>query len=98
MPGVLTPSEVGIALDSGADILKLFPASSFGPSYLKSLRDPFPNNLWCPTGGLTLESIPKWFEAGADMVGLGGPITKEGVGLVEKNVNAFRSAINQAVR
>ena len=98
MPGVLTPSEVGIALDSGADILKLFPASSFGPSYLKSLRDPFPNNLWCPTGGLTLESIPKWFEAGADMVGLGGPITKEGVGLVEKNVKAFRSAINQAVR
>ena len=98
MPGVLTPSEVGIALDSGADILKLFPASSFGPSYLKSLRDPFPNNLWCPTGGLTLESIPKWFEAGADMVGLGGPITKEGIGLVEKNVNAFRSAINQAVR
>jgi len=98
MPGILTPSEVGIALDSGADILKLFPASSFGPSYLKSLRDPFPNNLWCPTGGLTLESIPKWFEAGADMVGLGGPITKEGVGLVEKNVKAFRSAINQAVR
>jgi 2-dehydro-3-deoxyphosphogluconate aldolase/(4S)-4-hydroxy-2-oxoglutarate aldolase len=45
-----------------------------------------------------LESIPKWFEAGADMVGLGGPITKEGVGLVEKNVKAFRSAINQAVR
>ena len=32
------------------------------------------------------------------MVGLGGPITKEGIGLVEKNVNAFRSAINQAVR
>jgi 2-dehydro-3-deoxyphosphogluconate aldolase/(4S)-4-hydroxy-2-oxoglutarate aldolase len=45
-----------------------------------------------------LESIPKWFEAGADMVGLGGPITKEGVASVEKNVKAFRSAINQAVR
>ena len=96
MPGVSTPTEVGIAVDAGADILKLFPASVLGPAHLKSIREPFPNNRWCPTAGVTLESIPKWFEAGADLVGLGGPLTKDGAADVRKNVLAFRSAIEAA--
>ena len=96
MPGVSTPTEVGIAVDAGADILKLFPASVLGPAHLKSIREPFPNNRWCPTAGVTLESIPKWFEAGADLVGLGGPLTKDGAAGVRENVLAFRSAIDQA--
>ena len=96
MPGVSTPTEVAIAEDSGADILKLFPATILGPAHLKMIREPFPNNRWCPTAGITLESIPKWFEAGADLVGLGGPLTKDGVGGVGKNVLAFRNAINEA--
>ena len=96
MPGVSTPTEVGIAVDAGADILKLFPASVLGPAHLKAIREPFPNNRWCPTAGVTLESIPKWFEAGADLVGLGGPLTKDGAAGVRKNVLAFRSAIEAA--
>ncbi len=96
MPGVSTPSEVAIAEESGADILKLFPATILGPDHLKMLREPFPGNRWCPTAGITLESIPKWFEAGADLVGLGGPVTKDGVSGVSKNVLAFRNAINEA--
>lgn len=96
MPGVSTPSEVAIAEESGADILKLFPATILGPDHLKMLREPFPGNRWCPTAGITLDSIPKWFEAGADLVGLGGPVTKDGVSGVSKNVLAFRSAINEA--
>jgi len=96
MPGISTPSEVAIAEESGADILKLFPATILGPDHLKMLREPFPGNRWCPTAGITLESIPKWFEAGADLVGLGGPVTKDGVSGVSKNVSAFRNAINEA--
>ena len=96
MPGVSTPTEDAIAEESGADILKLFPAAILGPAHLKMIREPFPNNRWCPTAGITLESIPKWFEAGADLVGLGGPLTKDGVGGVGKNVLAFRNAINEA--
>ena len=98
MPGVSTPTEVAIAEESGADILKLFPAAILGPAHLKMIREPFPNNRWCPTAGITLESIPKWFEAGADLVGLGGPLTKDGVSGVSKNVLAFRSAINEAIK
>ena len=96
MPGVSTPTEVGIAEDAGADILKLFPATILGPDHLKMLREPFPGNRWCPTAGITLESIPKWVAAGADLVGLGGPLTKDGVSEVSRNVLAFRNAINSA--
>ncbi len=96
MPGVSTPTEVGIAEDAGADLLKLFPATILGPDHLKMLREPFPGNRWCPTAGITLESIPKWFAAGADLVGLGGPLTKDGVSEVSRNVLAFRNAINSA--
>lgn len=93
MPGVATASEVAIALDSGADVLKLFPASTYGPSHLKALRDPFPGNLWCPTGGITLGSVDDWFAAGANLIGLGGPLTKGGLDKVNENVIAFTNAV-----
>ena len=96
MPGVCTPTDVAIAEESGADILKLFPAAILGPGHLKMLREPFPNNRWCPTACITLESVPKWFEVGADLIGLGGPITKGGAAKVNENVIAFRNAINEA--
>jgi 2-dehydro-3-deoxyphosphogluconate aldolase/(4S)-4-hydroxy-2-oxoglutarate aldolase len=96
MPGVATASEVAIALDNGADILKLFPASTYGPSHLKALRDPFPGNLWCPTGGITLASVDDWFAAGANLIGLGGPLTKGGLDKVNENVIAFTNAVARA--
>ena len=96
MPGVATASEVAIALDCGADILKLFPASTYGPSHLKALRDPFPENLWCPTGGITLGSVDDWFAAGANLIGLGGPLTKGGLAKVNENVIAFTNAVAAA--
>ena len=96
MPGVATASEVAIALDNGADILKLFPASTYGPAHLKALRDPFPGKLWCPTGGITLTSVDEWFAAGANLIGLGGPLTKGGLGKVKENVIAFTNAVAAA--
>ena len=79
-----------------ADILKLFPASTFGPGHLKALRDPFPGNFWCPTGGLTAESVGDWFAAGANIVGVGGPLTKGGVDAIAGNVKAFLDAVAKA--
>lgn len=96
MPGVATATEVGSAINAGADILKLFPASTYGPSHLKALRDPYPNRLWCPTGGITLGSVDEWFAAGANLIGLGGPLTKGGVEKVRENVIAFMDAISAA--
>ena len=96
MPGIATATEVGNAINAGADILKLFPASTYGPSHLKALRDPYPNLLWCPTGGITLGSVDDWFAAGANLIGLGGPLTKGGLDKVKENVIAFMGAVSSA--
>ncbi len=95
-PGIATATEVGVALKAGADVFKLFPASTYGPTHLKALRDPYPGRMWCPTGGLTIASIPEWFSAGANFVGLGGPLVKGGSDNVATNVREFMTAINQA--
>ena len=96
MPGIATATEVGRALKAGADILKLFPASTYGPAHLKALRDPYPGQLWCPTGGISLGSVDDWFAAGASLIGLGGPLTKGGLGKVSENVTAFLNAVSSA--
>lgn len=96
LPGVATPSEVAAARKFGADIFKLFPASTFGPTHLKALREPFPGNLWCPTGGLTADSVADWFAAGASIVGVGGPLVKGGIDAIEGNVKAFLAAVAKA--
>jgi 2-dehydro-3-deoxyphosphogluconate aldolase/(4S)-4-hydroxy-2-oxoglutarate aldolase len=96
MPGIATATEVGTAINAGADILKLFPASTYGPAHLKALRDPYPNRLWCPTGGITLGTVDDWFAAGANLIGLGGPLTKGGLDKVKENVIAFMGAVSSA--
>ena len=96
MPGVATATEVGRALKAGADILKLFPASTYGPAHLRALRDPYPGQLWCPTGGISLGTVDDWFAAGANLIGLGGPLTRGGVGKVSENVTAFLNAVSSA--
>ncbi|HEY8498836.1 MAG TPA: bifunctional 4-hydroxy-2-oxoglutarate aldolase/2-dehydro-3-deoxy-phosphogluconate aldolase, partial [Limnochordales bacterium] len=74
MPGVLTPTEALRALELGADALKLFPASVVGPGYLKAVRAVLPGVIWCPTGGIDLESLGDWLRAGAAFVGVGSPL------------------------
>ena len=96
MPGIATATEVGRALKAGADILKLFPASTYGPAHLRALRDPYPGQLWCPTGGISLGSVDDWFAAGANLIGLGGPLTRGGLDKVSENVTAFLSAVSSA--
>jgi 2-dehydro-3-deoxyphosphogluconate aldolase/(4S)-4-hydroxy-2-oxoglutarate aldolase len=96
MPGVATATEVGEALKAGADILKLFPASTYGPAHLKALRDPYPGQFWCPTGGISLGSVDDWFAAGANLIGLGGPLTRGGLAKVSENVTAFLNAVSSA--
>jgi 2-dehydro-3-deoxyphosphogluconate aldolase/(4S)-4-hydroxy-2-oxoglutarate aldolase len=74
VPGVLTPSEVALALDEGAEVVKLFPASLGGPKYLRTLRGPFPELQVIPTGGIGIADLASWFKAGALAVGIGSEI------------------------
>lgn len=74
MMGALTPSEFVKSYQLGSDVVKLFPGSLGGLSYLKSLRGPFPNIPVMPTGGVSLENLSEWFAAGVFAVGVGSDL------------------------
>jgi 2-dehydro-3-deoxyphosphogluconate aldolase / (4S)-4-hydroxy-2-oxoglutarate aldolase len=65
LSGAFTPTEVALAADHGADVIKIFPAEFFGPAYIKSLRAVFPNLKFLPTGGVTTKTLPDFLKAGA---------------------------------
>ncbi len=71
MPGALTPTEIHQAWASGAEVVKLFPATTFGPGYLKDLLAPMPYLPIMPTGGVTYENLCTYLDAGAIAVGIG---------------------------
>jgi 2-dehydro-3-deoxyphosphogluconate aldolase/(4S)-4-hydroxy-2-oxoglutarate aldolase len=78
MLGALTPTEVRAALAAGADVVKVFPASSVGgPAHVKALRSVFPDVVFCPTGGVDARNIPDYIEAGAAFVGIGGKLVDD---------------------
>ncbi|WP_309126858.1 bifunctional 4-hydroxy-2-oxoglutarate aldolase/2-dehydro-3-deoxy-phosphogluconate aldolase [Microbacterium sp.] len=74
MTGALTPTEVMAALSLDVDVVKMFPASLGGPSYLGALRGPFPDAPLMPTGGVKPENLSEWFAVGAVAVGAGGDL------------------------
>ena len=71
MPGCFTPTEILDAWDAGADVVKVFPATSLGPAFFKDIRGPLPQVKLMPTGGVTLDNAGDWIRAGAVAVGIG---------------------------
>ena len=74
IPGVFTPTEVGTALDAGAEVVKLFPASTGGPDHLRALRGPFPELQVVPTGGIDINNMSSWFAQNVLAVGIGSEL------------------------
>ncbi len=74
MPGCMTITEITKAMQYGADIVKLFPGSAFGPSFVKAVKAPLPQANIMPTGGVSLENIDEWFKNGVIAVGAGGKL------------------------
>ena len=74
MPGCFSPTEILAAHESGADIVKLFPATMLGPQFVKDVRAPLPQVKLMPTGGVTLDNAGDWIRAGAVAVGLGSAL------------------------
>ncbi|WP_245922680.1 bifunctional 2-keto-4-hydroxyglutarate aldolase/2-keto-3-deoxy-6-phosphogluconate aldolase [Alkalicoccus saliphilus] len=78
LPGCMTINEMLVAEKYGASIIKLFPGNHFGPSFVKAVKAPIPHLSIMPTGGVSLENIEDWFEAGVTAVGIGGEINRAG--------------------
>jgi len=102
IPGALTPTEVVNAVAAGADAVKIFPASAFGPSYIKALRGPLPDVVYVPTGGVELDDIPAYLEAGAKMFGVGSNLVDKKLidvgdyATITKRARAFIDAVKTA--
>lgn len=77
MSGAFTPTEILTAWEAGADIVKVFPADVGGPAYLKAIHGPLPHVRLLPTGGVNLETLPAFVQAGACAVGLGTALVEK---------------------
>jgi 2-dehydro-3-deoxyphosphogluconate aldolase/(4S)-4-hydroxy-2-oxoglutarate aldolase len=102
IPGMLTPSELEEALALGCRLLKLFPAEPLGPSYLAALRQPFPDAMLLPTGGIAPSNAPAYLQAGAVAVAMGSSlfparrIALEGTAVVTPLVQEALAAVSNA--
>jgi 2-dehydro-3-deoxyphosphogluconate aldolase/(4S)-4-hydroxy-2-oxoglutarate aldolase len=68
IPGAMTPTEILTAWEAGADMVKVFPASTLGPGYLKAVHGPLPQIPLAPTGGITADNAGEFIKAGAALV------------------------------
>ena len=74
MLGAYTPTEAQRAHEAGADFIKIFPADTLGPNYIKALRAPLPHLRLVPTGGVDVENVADFFRAGCAAVGVGSSL------------------------
>ncbi|HEY8499426.1 MAG TPA: bifunctional 2-keto-4-hydroxyglutarate aldolase/2-keto-3-deoxy-6-phosphogluconate aldolase [Clostridia bacterium] len=100
MPGAMTIREVIECLESGADIIKIFPGELFGPKIIKSIKGPIPQAELMPTGGVSVENAAEWIKAGAVALGVGSSLTagaKTGdYGKITETAKLFIDRIKQA--
>lgn len=92
--GCATASEAFAALDAGAQLLKLFPASIPGPAMVRALRSVLPPVPLFAVGGVTADTLPGYLSAGCAGAGIGGELYKPGqsVDATRTHARAFRQA------
>ena len=101
-PGIMTPTEAVEAYEAGADLVKLFPAKTLGPSHLSALRGPLGHVDIMPTGGVSPDNCGEYIEAGAVAVGAGSSLVDNQAvdagefDRITANAEAFREAVETA--
>ena len=92
--GCATASEAFAALEAGAQLLKLFPASIHGPAMVRALRSVLPPVPLFAVGGVTPDTLPGYLSAGCAGAGIGGELYKPGqsVDATRTHARAFRQA------
>lgn len=102
MLGSYTPTEAQLAHEAGSDFIKIFPADTLGPNYIKALRAPLPHLKIVPTGGVDLKTIGDFFKVGVSAVGAGSSLISKDVldkddwGTLTKTAAAFVAAAKAA--
>jgi 2-dehydro-3-deoxyphosphogluconate aldolase/(4S)-4-hydroxy-2-oxoglutarate aldolase len=100
IPGAYTATEILKAYEYGGDIIKVFPAGASGASYFKDIAGPLPHIPLMPTGGVSLDNIKSFAEAGAKAFGLGSALvdtkpamTDEYLAKLTEKARAFVAAV-----
>lgn len=75
MAGAMTIKETVDVMESGCDIVKLFPGSLGGPKMIKAIKGPLPQAKLMPTGGVNAANAGEWIKAGSVMIGAGSELT-----------------------
>src|SRR5579871_4834206 len=94
MPGAFTPTEILVAWEAGADIVKVFPADVVGAAFFKALRGPLPQIRLMPTGGVDLTTAAAFLQAGACCLGVGGQLV-EPRAVATRNFDRIRELARQ---
>lgn len=80
IPGMMTPTEIRDQLALGADIIKIFPATTVGPKYFKDVQGPLNKIRLMAVGGISKENVKEFFDNGVEYAGIGsGAFNKEDV-------------------
>lgn len=81
IPGCFTPTEIHIAQQANAALIKIFPANVAGPAFVSSIKDLFAGQLFIPTGGVEMDkdNISTWFKSGVCAVGMGSKLISKDI-------------------
>ena len=96
-PGAFTPSEIYNAWKSGADMVKVFPASMLGPQYIRELRGPLNQVKLMPTGGINSDNATAFLRAGASALAMGSELMDKKL-IRDKNWKALSTHFEQVVK
>lgn len=96
IPGCMTITEIVTAMEAGADIIKIFPGSTFGPSIISAIKGPIPQVNLMPTGGVNLDNVGQWIKNGCIAVGVGGSLTKGSKEEITETGKQFVERIKEA--
>ena len=95
-PGAFTPTEIYNAWTLGASMVKIYPATSLGPEYIKDLKAPMNQLKLLPTGGVSLDNMAGFLKAGANGLGIGGQLFDKKL-IQEKNWEGLKAHFQQYV-
>ncbi|KAA3437021.1 bifunctional 4-hydroxy-2-oxoglutarate aldolase/2-dehydro-3-deoxy-phosphogluconate aldolase [Rufibacter hautae] len=98
IPGCFTPTEIHVAQQAQAALIKIFPANIVGPAFVSSIKELFPGQLFIPTGGVNLEeaSFRTWFKAGVCAVGMGSKLISKDI-LANRQFDQLHDLTTQAL-
>lgn len=94
MPGCTTMTEIVVALEAGADMIKIFPNSALiGPKIISTIRTPMPYVPLLSSGGVTPDNIDEWVKAGVNCMGVGTLLSKGTTKEIAENAKLLKAQI-----